>query len=488
MKGGDYNNQVFKQLQEVMKKCDDLSQEIQQERKIFKKEKKVLNEKIEKLENKVEKLENENQKLRNDNDRLKKQINNNSNNSSKPPSSDIKKNIPNNREKTTKKAGGQKGHKAHFLSKKIVEEKINNKEFEHEIIHVGQISKEYTSKYILDTKISIVAKEYRFYPNKEGKIIIPKEYKTDVQYGTNLKTICAVLNTEGIVALDRLSDFVSCISHEKIKISKGSIVNFMKELDNKSQYIIKNIENKILNSELLNTDATTARCENRNICVRTYSTKKLTLLVPTYGKGKKYIEETNILNRYTGNLVHDHETVMYNYGNKHIECNVHVSRYLKGCYENTQNKWALKMRSFLCSLNEYRKKLKLKEIFKLEKGQLERYSNRYDEILEEGYSENKKVKSKYLRQEEQRLLNRLKKYKENHLMFLYDFNMPFDNNLSERDLRHVKIKQKVSGHFNSMKGIKIYLNIKSIIGTLKKQGRNFYKEIFNIYENIPVEI
>lgn len=488
MKGGDYNNQVFKQLQEVMKKCDDLSQEMQQERKIFKKEKKILNEKIEKLESKVEKLENENQKLKNDNDRLKKQINNNSNNSSKPPSSDIKKNIPNNREKTTKKAGGQKGHKAHFLSKKIVEEKISNKEFEHEIIHVGQISKEYTSKYILDTKISIVAKEYRFYPNKEGKIIIPKEYKTDVQYGTNLKTICAVLNTEGIVALDRLSDFVSCISHEKIKISKGSTVNFMKELDNKSQYIIKNIENKILNSELLNTDATTARCENRNICVRTYSTKKLTLLVPTYGKGKKYIEETNILNRYTGNLVHDHETVMYNYGNKHIECNVHVSRYLKGCYESTQNKWALKMRSFLCSLNEYRKKLKLKEIFKLEKGQLERYSNRYDEILKEGYSENKKVKSKYLRQEEQRLLNRLKKYKENHLMFLYDFNMPFDNNLSERDLRHVKIKQKVSGHFNSMEGIKIYLDIKSIIGTLKKQGRNFYKEIFNIYENIPVEI
>ena len=409
MKGADYNNQVFKQLQEVMKKCDDLSQEIQQERKIFKKEKKVLNEKIEKLENKVEKLENENQKLRNANDRLKKQINNNSNNSSKPPSSDIKKNTPNNREKTTKKAGGQKRHKAHFLSKKVVEEKISNKEFEHEIIHVGKVSKEYTSKYILDTKISIVAKEYRFYPNKEGKIIIPKEYKTDVQYGTNLKTICAVLNTEGIVALDRLSDFVSCISHEKINISKGSIVNFMKELDNKSQYIIKNIENKILNSELLNTDATTARCENRNICVRTYSTKKLTLLVPTYGKGKKHIEETNILNRYTGNLVHDHETVMYNYGNKHIECNVHVSRYLKGCYENTQNKWALKMRSFLCSLNEYRKKLKLKEIFKLEKGQLEIYSNRYDEILKEGYIENKKVKSKYLRQEEQRLLNRLKK-------------------------------------------------------------------------------
>ena len=474
---------MFKQVQELIQKCDNLSLEMKTQKDEYEK-------RIDKLENRVTELETENKKLKDDNDRLKKQINNNSDNSSKPPSSDIKKNIPNNRQNTNKKAGGQKGHIAHFLSKKDVEEKIKSKEFKHKVINVGNKSNsnEYISKYILDLKIDVIAKEYRFFKDKNGKYNIPKEFYANVQYGNELKTMCAVLNTEGIVALDRLSDFVSCISHDNVKISKGSIVNFLRELNNKSEYIVKNIETQILNSELLNTDATTARCENKNICVRTHSTKGLTLLVPTYGKGKKYIEETNILNRYTGNLVHDHETVMYNYGNKHIECNVHVSRYLKGCYENTQNKWALKMRSYLCSLNEYRKILIAKNITKLEKEQLERYSKRYDEIIEEGYKENKKIKSKYLRQEEQRLINRLKKYKENHLMFLYDFSVPFDNNLSERDLRHVKIKQKVSGHFNSMEGIKIYLHIKSIIGTLKKQGRNFYKEIFNIYEGIPVEI
>lgn len=50
------------------------------------------------------------------------------------------------------------------------------------------------------------------------------------------------------------------------------------------------------------------------------------------------------------------------------------------------------------------------------------------------------------------------------------------------------MKQKISGHFNSMEGMKIYANIKSIIITLKKQGRDFYREIYNIYKNIPVNV
>ena len=470
-----------KQLEEIMKKCDNLSLEL-------KTQKSEYNEKIDILENKISKLETENEKLRNDNDRLKKQLNNDSNNSSKPPSSDIKKNIPNNRPKTNKKSGGQKGHKAHFLDKKEIENKIAHNEIKREIIHMGTVSKEYISKYILDVEINVVAKEYRFYKDEKGKYNIPKEFQTDVQYGNELKTICSILNTEGIIAIDRLTDFVSSISHGKINLSKGSIVNFLNQLSKKSEYVVEQIKDKILNTELMYTDATTARCNKRNISVRNYSTKDYTLLIPTIGKGKKYIEETNILNQYTGDLVHDHETVMYNYGRRHAECNVHIIRYLKGSHENTRNKWALKMRSLLCRLNEYKKELRAKGIVEIEKKKLEKYSQRYDEILEEGYIETKKIKSKYLRQEEQRLLNRMKKYKENHLIFLYDFSMPFDNNLSERDLRHVKSKQKISGHFNSMEGIKNYLNIKSIIGTCKKQAINFYEIIWKLYKNTPVTI
>lgn len=482
----DYSKDLFKQVQDMIKKCDDLSSEIKEERKKSQKEKRELNEKIEKLESKVQKLEKENEKLRDDNDRLKKIINNNSDNSSKPPSTDIKKNIPNNREKSNKTKGGQTGHKGTGLKKSEIVKKIKNKEIEHKIINVGKPQGEFVSKYIIDIEVRAIAKEYRFYKDEKGKYNIPKEFKTDVQYGSEVKTLCTILNTEGIVAIDRLTKLVSCISHGKINISNGSIVNFIKDLSNKTIKERNEIKENLLNSKLMYTDATTLRCANRNMCVRNYSTEKYVYLVPTYGKSKKYIEETGILNKYTGNIVHDHETVIYNYGNEHIECNVHISRYLKGCFENTTHKWALKMRSFLCSLNEHRKRLIKEGVKEISLEKLEKYEERYDTILKEGYEENKRIKKKFLRQEEQRLLNRLSKYKENHIKFLKDFAVPFDNNLSERDLRNVKIKQKISGYFSNLEQATNFFNIKSIIMTLKKQGKDFYSEIYKKYEKNPI--
>lgn len=279
-----YMSDFFRQLQELNKKCDNLSSEVKEQK-----------EKVKILENKVIELENENQKLKEDNDRLKKQISNDSNNSSKPPSSDIKPNIPNNREKTNKKKGGQFGHKAQFLDKKVVEEKIQAGEYKHEIITIGEVNDEYVSKYVLDIQINVIAKEYRFYKDKAGKYNIPKEFQPNVQYGNELKTMCSILNTEGIVAIDRLTDFVESITHGKITVSNGSAVNFVKLLSSKCKNIVEGIKTNVLNSEIMNTDATTGRCNNKNICVRNYSTKKYTLLAATIRQRQK----TYRRNKYT---------------------------------------------------------------------------------------------------------------------------------------------------------------------------------------------
>ena len=492
---------LFKQLEACMAKCDSLSLEIKQVKKEhkkeirnikkgFQKEKQVLNDEISSLKAIIVEKDKKIEKLNNEVDRLKSQINNDSNNSSLPPSTDIKPNkkIPNNRKSTNNKVGGQIGHKGYHLSKKDVVEKINNNVFEHKIIDIGKKSDKYISKYILDVKVNVIAKEYRFYQDKNGKYNIPKEFKVDVQYGPEIKALCSTLNTEGIVAINKLTDFVSSISHGKLNISNGSIVNFIKELTVKSSPIMKKFEEKILNALLIHTDGTTTRCNNKNMCVRNYSTDKYTLLKATNGKSKKYIDETGILPKYVGALSHDHETLMYNYGKEHAECNVHILRYLSGNYENTSNSWCKDLSSFLCSLNEYKKKLLAKNVTSISVQNLKKYSLRYDEIINKGFEENKKIGSKFYAKEERKLLNRLKKYKDNHLIFIYNFSMPFDNNLSERELRHVKCKQKISGFFKSKKGLQNYLDIKSLIITCKKQCLDFYTIISNIYQNIPVEL
>lgn len=82
------------------------------------------------------------------------------------------------------------------------------------------------------------------------------------------------------------------------------------------------------------------------------------------------------------------------------------------------------MRSLLCCLKEHKKRLRAKGVEQIEEEKLEKYSQRYYEILEEGYTGNKKIKSKYLRQEEQRLLNRMKKYKKTICYFFMTLACP----------------------------------------------------------------
>lgn len=486
---------MFKQLEEVMNKCDSLSHELKEVKKEhkkeiknlkkdFKREKDELNEQIDKLEKKVDKLERENEKLRNDNDRLKGIINKTSDNSSKPPSTDIKKKIVNNREKSTNKNGGQFGHKGHYLSRKKIEEKIKNKAVQHEVVNHGVVSErvKYKTKYEITSKLIVIVKEHRFYPDENGKYNIDKKYKNDVIYGDEIKAICSYLSVEDSMPLNKIVSTIAAFSNNEIKLSEGTIVNFINEISEKASVSIKELTEELLSTSQMYTDETGTKCNGKRYSVRNYSTNDIAIYKSNRYKNKESIEQSNILNRYTGDIIHDHETVIYNYGNRHIECNVHISRYLKGNTENTTNVWSVKMRELFNRLNNSRKiALEYGQIY-FEKEDILRYENEYDEILNIGFSENKKTTSKIYKKEEKKLLNRLKKYKENHLLFIHDFSLPFDNNTSERDIRVYKTKTKVSGGFRSEDGLTNFTNILSIVKTARKRHLNVFNILTSIYK------
>ena len=117
------------------------------------------------------------------------------------------------------------------------------------------------------------------------------------------------------------------------------------------------------------------------------------------------------------------------------------------------------------------------------KKQIMDYEKRYDEIIFLSKEENKNIKSSFYKGKAKTLSNRCEKYKDNHLIFMKDFDVPFDNNPSERALRIVKTKTKVSGGFRSEDGCENYCNTISIINTAKMRNINPFKAITSIFNN-----
>ena len=118
--------------------------------------------------------------------------------------------------------------------------------------------------------------------------------------------------------------------------------------------------------------------------------------------------------------------------------------------------------------------------------QLARYVQRYDAIVSLGRTQNKHTRGKFAKKEEKSLLNRLEAYKANHLLFLHQFQVPFGNNMSEKDLRICKNRQKMAGGFRTEEGRRMYCNIMSFIETVKRRGLNILHSISALMSGAPV--
>ena len=115
--------------------------------------------------------------------------------------------------------------------------------------------------------------------------------------------------------------------------------------------------------------------------------------------------------------------------------------------------------------------------------QISNIEDEYNNLIKIAKKENQKIDSKFYKDKAMKLTRRCEKYKGNHLAYIYDFNIPFDNNLSERDLRIIKTKTKISGGFRSEEGSQIYCDAISIIKTSKRRGTNPFKAILDIFNN-----
>lgn len=153
--------------------------------------------------------------------------------------------------------------------------------------------------------------------------------------------------------------------------------------------------------------------------------------------------------------------------------------------EDTKNPWSDKLITLLCKMNNERKEAIRQGKRFFTDDEILSYEKSYFECISQGRKENKKTKHKYAKQDETTLLNRLEKYSNNHLLFLRNYEVPFDDNISERDLRKAKNRQKMAGGFRKYSGHEMYCSILTIVETLKRRKMAMIENIKKIFMGTP---
>ena len=448
----------------------------------------------------------ENQKLKKENEHLKRILNHDSSNSGIPTSKTKigeEKRIPNSREKSDKSKGGQKGHSKHKLEK-FKDEEITDT-YTYEIAKpickecggkLKLIGKRYKDDFDIDIRLVKRRNEFCDYEctccGKEVHVPIPIHLKEENQYGSNAQAIAVSLVNEGYVSFKRTRELISGFTGGEMNMSEGFIAKLQKKCYDKLDSFDKDIYKKMLSQKIVHWDDTAISINGKQSCLRFFGNETLRYYKAHEKKDKKGLDEDGILQYLSKDtvVVHDHNKVNYNedYDFTNAECCVHLERDLKELNDVFPRKWIEQLITLLVTTNEKRKKYINQSILYFDQEVSDKVMIEYDKIIQEAKEINLKDFNEYYGKDERTMIKRLVDYKENYLLWVLRFDVPFSNNLSERSLRSSKTKMKVSGQFANIQNAEYYARIKSYIETCKCNGINPHTAIVRLINDEPYSL
>lgn len=426
---------------------------------------------------------------------LEARLKTNSNNSSKPPSSDgLKKVIKNNREKSNRKPGAQPGHKGSGLSAFAEVDKTIDCKVEGKCECGSELKKQKTvnteKRQVIDLpEKSTEVKEYLVEVKrcKCGKIHKALcDYSQRVQYGEKLKALCVYLNVYQQIPFARLQELAKDIFG--LSVSDGVIQSSVEQCSKNTEKPLNEIKQNLLASKVIHADETGGRCEAKTGWIHNASNLNSTFYFFHQKRGNEAMDAMGILPYYQGTVIHDRLASYYKYNFTHGACNSHLLRELKFMHEEMGRNWAEKIKLLLQKANDRKKEDRITKHFRT------RIRNTINEIVlnalkKEPIAENIKGKRGRKPKGKAVLLLEVFRDKLDHvLLFLERKEVPFDNNLAERDLRMMKLKQKISGGFRAKKGIETFCRIRSYISTVKKQNKNVWEALTLAMLGKPVDL
>ena len=280
----------------------------------------------------------------------------------------------------------------------------------------------------------------------------------------------------------------------QVTVSEGTLYTTREQCFEHLAPIERGIHQAIKDAEVVHFDETGMRVNQRLWWLHVASTNGLTYYFVHPKRGQVAMDEMGILPEFEGQAVYDGWQSYRKYECEHFLCNAHHLRELQYILERYGQWWAFQLSLLLVTIHCQVEALKAQGKRTLSSQEIAAFEARYEAILEQGFAENPmsttsqegaKKRGRPKRSPPRNLLERLRNQQASVLGFMYDFAIPFDNNQAERDLRMMKLKQKISGCFRSEDGTRRFCRIRGYLATLCKQGHNVLDALIDLFSGNP---
>jgi len=425
----------------------------------------------------------------------------NSKNSDKPPSSDGLRKPPRKRSKSKRKAGGQKGRRGTTLK---------FSEHPDKIIPHGVDYCQDCGAGLVDVEGTVISRRQEIeIPEKPVEIIEhqrlekqcpccgrrnrgqwPAHISGNVQYGRRFKAFCLYLLNYQLLPYQRAGELLSALCG--YQPGGGTLQSILDQAYTVLEPIEEAIKAAIRGSPVGHGDETGIRVDGQTKWLHVFSTLAYTYYYWSQHRGQKAHRADGLLPEYQGILMHDAYRSYFLYAYLHALCNAHLLRELQAVYEADQSqRWAPQLMRLLGTAWALVKAAKDTGHTQLPKDQCDRIARLFEQIVARADQQNPPAqrrpgqRGRVAQSVPRNLIDRLREHQDAYLRFVFDFRVPFDNNLAERDLRMSKLQQKISGCFRTDVGADVFCRIRGYISTLRKQDVDLLPALFSLWSDTP---
>jgi transposase len=300
----------------------------------------------------------------------------------------------------------------------------------------------------------------------------PDHITQPIQYGPNVAGLCLYLHCYQLLPWARTVQLLGDLWG--VSLGQGTLCHLLQRATQKLAPVETAIVGALCKASVVHFDESGMRVCGRLHWLHSASTSGLTFYGCHAKRGRLALDALGILPRFGGVAVHDAYSSYWGYtACAHGLCNAHLLRELIAQHEAGEA-WASEVAGLLIEIKAAVARAVTVGETALEQEVRANFERRYAEIVEEALRAHPPPPASGQRGrtpqgDARNLLLRLDKHRASVLRFMSDFAVPFDNNLAERDLRMIKVRQKVSGGFRTLAGSSQFCRIRGYISTLRKQ-------------------